>query len=352
VKAAASLSSRLTLLSAADAAHVRRLCDLLERYRPSARPVADELIHELAPLLDGEIAVAMRPVRGELGWTLDFIYGTRDVTGVRDFFKTAQDGWSPFFPVTPAPLRNRAVRTKVVHREYIDNPTPAYAETIELSEKYGAGMDKDDLGVAICDGEVVLAWFGLTRAQPFSAREIALLSALIPALRDRMLLEHQLGHARATLALLEAALEAIPTAAFVVAGPAIEHANATGHALLQRDRGRVVDALRESVRARDASGPYAITPVETPGVRPLALAVLRGSGATDVEQRHHTFATRHALTGRQREVLGLLARGYGNKTIAERIGVAEGTVEEHVTRVFRKVGVDSRAELVARFWSD
>jgi DNA-binding CsgD family transcriptional regulator len=198
----------------------------------------------------------------------------------------------------------------------------------------------------------VLAWFGLTRARPFTARDVALLGALVPALRDRMLLEHQLGHARATLALLEAAMEAIPTAAFVVGGPAIEHANATGRALLQRDRERVVDALRESIRAQGTSGPYAITPVETPGVRPLALAVLRGSGAADVEQRHHTFATRHALTSRQRDVLGLLARGYGNKTIAERIGVAEGTVEEHVTRVFRKVGVDSRAELVARFWSD
>jgi DNA-binding CsgD family transcriptional regulator len=294
----------------------------------------------------------MRPVRGELGWTLDFIYATRNVSELRDFFKTAQDGWSPFFPVTPEPLRNRAVRTKVVHRAYIDDPTPAHAELIELQEKLGAGMDKDDLGVAICDGEVVLAWFGLTRARPFTARDIALLGALVPALRDRMLLEHQLGHARATLALLEAAMEAIPTAAFVVGGPAIEHANATGRALLQRDRERVVDALRESIRAQGTPGPYAITPVETPGVRPLALAVLRGSGAADVEQRHHTFATRHALTSRQRDVLGLLARGYGNKTIAERIGVAEGTVEEHVTRVFRKVGVDSRAELVARFWSD
>jgi DNA-binding CsgD family transcriptional regulator len=339
-------------LSDADAAHVRRLSDLLERYRPSARPVADELIHELAPLLGGEIAVAMRPVRGELGWTLDFIYGTRDMTEVRDFMKTAQDGWSPFFPVTPEPLRNRAVRTKVVHREYLENPTPAYAELIELQERFGAGMDKDDLGVAVCDGEVVLAWFGLTRAEPFSPREIAVLGAIVPALRDRMLLEHQLGHARATLALLEAAMEAIPTAAFVVGGPAIEHANATGRALLERDRGRVVDELRESIRARGARSAFAITPVETPGVRTLHLAVMRGTGAADVAQRHEAFASRHALTGRQREVLGLLARGYGNKTIAERIGVAEGTVEEHVTRVFRKVGVDSRAELVARFWSD
>jgi DNA-binding CsgD family transcriptional regulator len=338
-------------LSKGDAAHVRRLRDLLERYRPSARPVADELIHELAAILDAEAAVAMRPVRGELGWTLDFLYATRHPEMLRDFIASASDGWSPFFPVTPEPLRNRAVRPKVLHGHLKDDPKPAYEELLKLSARAGAGWDKDDLGVAVCDGEVVLAWFGNSRAAPFGAREIALLDAIIPALRDRMLLEHQLGHARATLAVLEVALDAIPTAAFVVAGGSIQHANATGRMLLDRDRSGVIDGLREGIQSGSAGGPFTITPVEVTGMRTVSLAVLRGQGGGDLERRLAASATRHSLTSRQCDVLALLARGYGNKTIAERIGVTEATVEEHVTHVFRKVGVDSRAELVARFWT-
>ena len=339
-------------LSARDGAHVRRLRDLLERYRPSARPIADELVHELAPVFGCEDAVAMRPVRSELGWSADFLYATRSPDLLRDFLATAPDGWSPFFPVTPEPLRNRALRPKVLHRDRALKPTPVNKEFLEMIESAGVGMDKDDLGVSVCDGEVVLAWFGCSRAAPFGPRELAVLDAIVPALRARMLLEHQLGHARATRALLEAALEAIPTAAFVVAGSSIEHANAAGRLLLERDRLGVVNRLRESVRAGTSGGPFAITPVEAPGMRVVALAVLRGNGAADVERRLAAFTTRYALTSRQGEVLQLLARGYGNKTIAERIGVAEATVEEHVTHLFRKVSVDSRASLVARFWTD
>jgi DNA-binding CsgD family transcriptional regulator len=335
-------------LSKRDANHVRRLRDLLERYRPSARPIVDELIHELRPIVDSEAAIAMRPVRGELGWTLDFLYGTMDTRPVRDFIATAMDGWTPFFPVTPEPLRNRALRPRPLSRHRRKNPSPAYKELLVLNEKLAS---EDDLGVSVCDGDVVLAWVACTRTAPFGPREIAIVDAIIPALHARLLLEHQLGHAQATRALLEAALEAIPTAAFVVAGSAIEHANATGRTLLDRDRAGVVEKLRESVRAGSRGGPFAITPVEAPGMRVVALAVLRGHGAVDVEERIIAFATRHGLTARQSDVLQLLARGYGNKTIAERMSVAEATVEEHVTNLFRKVGVDSRAELVAKFWT-
>jgi DNA-binding CsgD family transcriptional regulator len=347
-----SPTNRAAKMRKADAAHLRRLRDLLGRYRPSARPIADELVHELTPVLDSEASLAMRPVRGELGWSADFVYATRDAQAVRDFLKTAQDGWSPFFPVTPEPLRNRAVRTKVIHRHLRENPSPAYKDRLDLEDRVGAGIDKDDLGVSVCDGELGLVWVGSTRAAPFGPRETAMLDALVPAMRARMLLEHQLGHARATMALLEAALDAIPVAAFFVAGASIEHANPTGRALLERDRPNTVDKLRESMRSPSPRGAFTITHVEAPGMRELALAVLRGDEPADFERRLAASTARHALTVRQRDVLALLARGYGNRTIAERIGVSEATVEEHVTNLFRKVRVDSRAELVAKFWSD
>ena len=54
------------------------------------------------------------------------------------------------------------------------------------------------------------------------------------------------------------------------------------------------------------------------------------------------------LTAREREVLGLLARNQSNRDIAEAMFVTPGTVKTHVTRIFTKLGVKSRAEAVAR----
>jgi DNA-binding NarL/FixJ family response regulator len=54
-----------------------------------------------------------------------------------------------------------------------------------------------------------------------------------------------------------------------------------------------------------------------------------------------------ALTPREIEILTLLADGLGNKTIAVRLGISEHTVKTHVTAVFAKLGVSTRAEAVA-----
>ena len=54
------------------------------------------------------------------------------------------------------------------------------------------------------------------------------------------------------------------------------------------------------------------------------------------------------LTARERDVLVLLARNQSNKDIAEAMFVTTGTVKTHVTRIFTKLGVKSRAEAVAR----
>lgn len=55
------------------------------------------------------------------------------------------------------------------------------------------------------------------------------------------------------------------------------------------------------------------------------------------------------LTGRQRQILTLVAQGKTNAAIATEIGLSRRTVEAHRLRLIRAVGVRNSAELVAWF---
>ena len=50
-----------------------------------------------------------------------------------------------------------------------------------------------------------------------------------------------------------------------------------------------------------------------------------------------------ALSGREREVLALVVRGESNRQIAAALFLSEKTVARHVSNIFGKIGVNSRA---------
>jgi pimeloyl-ACP methyl ester carboxylesterase/DNA-binding CsgD family transcriptional regulator/class 3 adenylate cyclase len=62
--------------------------------------------------------------------------------------------------------------------------------------------------------------------------------------------------------------------------------------------------------------------------------------------------TRDQLTRREREVVALLARGRTNREIADTLIISERTVENHVSNVLAKLGLESRAQVAVWVLSD
>jgi LuxR family maltose regulon positive regulatory protein len=85
------------------------------------------------------------------------------------------------------------------------------------------------------------------------------------------------------------------------------------------------------------------------------LVAFSGDGpSTEGDRPDRSLAVTHpplwveALSEREQEVLRLIAEGYSNQEIADRLVIAVSTVKTHVNRVFGKLGVESRTQAVAR----
>jgi DNA-binding CsgD family transcriptional regulator len=69
----------------------------------------------------------------------------------------------------------------------------------------------------------------------------------------------------------------------------------------------------------------------------------------DAERRRHPIPR---LTGRQWELLRLLAAGHTNTQIARRLGISEATVRTHLVNIYEGLGVSSRTAAVTRTFPD
>ncbi|HBK57080.1 MAG TPA: DNA-binding response regulator [Xanthomonadales bacterium] len=70
-----------------------------------------------------------------------------------------------------------------------------------------------------------------------------------------------------------------------------------------------------------------------------------------LEHMHNAFQSLDQpdpLTERETEILRLMAGGYSNKEIANSLGVAEGTVKNHVSNILSKLGVRDRTRAVLK----
>lgn len=56
------------------------------------------------------------------------------------------------------------------------------------------------------------------------------------------------------------------------------------------------------------------------------------------------------LTKKEEEIMSLICQGFRNKEIAQKLNISEQTVKSHCNRIYKKVGVSDRVQLVLYFY--
>jgi DNA-binding CsgD family transcriptional regulator/tetratricopeptide (TPR) repeat protein len=120
------------------------------------------------------------------------------------------------------------------------------------------------------------------------------------------------------------------------------------YARFLRMRGRRDEAVHEVQLARtlvsDLSAGIIDDSVRT-SFRERAFERIPHSGAASERRAQKQAAG--GLTGREREVAGLIGEGFSNRTIAERMVVSERTVESYVSSILAKLGFSARTQVAA-----
>lgn len=313
-----------------------RADELIERIETvsSTAPALPEIVPQVRDLLDGDHGLAYRVSPGEAGWACDFAIGAGFDERFREpmtrFFASVPGRYAWFDPLHPEPAQqNRAVQvSKLVPKAEFEKAPVTRNLLVPL------GLAKmDQLRALICDGGTLLSWVGAFRRKPFGEREQKLLQSLVRPLRNRLRLEQQLQRSALLERGLLAALELIPSPAYLLS-----------------KAGKVELANRAAQALPGAPDPNGALRVAIRGFPAYSL-VIRTPPRADLIARLASARLRWRLSSREVEVLHCLALGDANKTIAEKLRRAEVTVERHVTALLRKSGADSRTALLAQLWT-
>lgn len=110
-------------------------------------------------------------------------------------------------------------------------------------------------------------------------------------------------------------------------------AGARGYLLKDTGRQVLFDTIRAAVRGETLLSPAVMA-------RLLAKTAPAAAG-------HTAPSTGLDLTEREKEILKAVAEGQRSKEIAVQLGITERTVKAHLSSIYNKLGVDSRAAAIA-----
>lgn len=266
----------------------------------------------------------------------------------------------------PALARDRA-GVSTIHRRTRGRPeTSARYRDVMLP----AGMGPELRAILRDRGRPwgALVFFRETGAADFSEAEIELAAALAPdiaAAVRRTLLVSEIAHrdaeegpgmavlrvdglaievemaSRAARVLLEqmpdTRLDGVPVGVVMLVSRLIAAGGRRQSARVRLRTGRWMSVQVDVLEPGDVDGPERLSLVIEP-VAPYELA--------------EVIAEAYGLTGREREVARLVVAGNSNPEVAAALCISVTTVQDHLKKVFAKLGVSSRHELTARMFFD
>ena len=266
----------------------------------------------------------------------------------------------------PALIRDRA-GVDTIHRRTRGRP--------EVSARYRdvmvpAGMGPELRAVLRDRGRPwgAFAFFRAAGAPDFSEAEIELVAALAPdiaAAVRRTLLVSEIAHrdaeegpgmavlrvdglkvecemaSRAARVLLDempdTRIDGLPVGVIMLVSRLIAADGRRQSARVRLRTGRWMSVQLDVLESAEGDGPERLSLVIEP-VAPYELA--------------EVIADAYGLTAREREVARLVVAGHSNPEVAAALSIALTTVQDHLKKVFAKLGVGSRHELTARMFFD
>jgi len=334
----------------------KRTRDLAEFIRSGAPEGADVLeiaARELAPVLDTEQTLGIGIEVADGGVSVasvrsPFDGASRVERSLRAEVERSPRSAAPFDPTAPDPAQRNVVLSladvqRMTGRSVCSTPAG------QLLLQSGFSLS-DVVRTLLCDGPVLLAWFGAFRDRPFGGEEREHVARLLRPLRDRLTLQGRLASVQWAASAMKAALSATGAATIVFRRPLrLLHCNPAARTLLESDRTALLAGLREEIAGR-GDGTWIVQRLsDVEG--PEHYLAMRRNPPCDPGPRVALAVTRMGLTRSQGKVLGLVAQGHSNRAIAAALSCSESAVEQHVSALLRRYGVEARAELVARFWT-
>jgi LuxR family maltose regulon positive regulatory protein len=188
------------------------------------------------------------------------------------------------------------------------------------------GLNSDDHALSFLRGYVTMTWLLFAQQKYNQAMQLS----------ERLLvLTEQQGLLRGTLELL-----ILQTLLFNAQGnvaralsilqQALSLAEPEGYIRIFADHSSVIAGLLQQIASRKIAGDY-------------VQALLRACSKVTTPPRLSS-----PLSGREREILRLLASGMSNREIAEALVITVGTVKWYVNSIYGKLQVSSRTQAVAR----